>query len=526
MRGKWYFFLMLATTMAFIISACEDDPPAQTDDTELQADITDISNDSTLPDSEEAVADITPETQEEAIEDTNLSEFDGIIIDYTGQCEQEELATCESTTEPPTINADITVFVENNAIPLKCEVDSEMVWDFEVMMKEYQDKNVFMLGEVHGSNEIGMLSSELFEIMVREAGVNVLVMEIGMDATGPLNEFVRTGDDSSGTPINEYGFDMYSDNMFRKILPRKAHELYLQGIEIYVVGIDTPQNLAWVNEQIEAIAELITDETVKALILDELPEPREPRSYGMMGLESAYVDRAEDYHEHIVDNQDAICAKLDEANCEQLEFLAFTLYIGAVFVSEEFMMATMTGNMGPEIMEQMEQRERVIYTNYQLALNTEDVRVYAHMGAAHASKEGWTVARRLNEEYPMTIDRVFTTASSYGPGSEIFYGFSTQTLPPEPMTVSNALKLRDIDRYFISTNNPGFDCQQNPYLDVPVPQMGGTYGNSWDAFVWYKELTPERTGFGKNNSPKARFVQDQIRRMEFANEVLRVSNGQ
>ncbi len=196
-------------------------------------------------------------------------------------CGHPLLATCEHVSAAPTLANEISTFVKNNAFPLRCAEAGAEGWDFSIYGEEFAGQQAFFMGEVHGSNEIGQASADLFEYLVRFHGVQVLALEIGMDTTEDLKDFLATG---SPTAMQAIGADMYGDNMFRRLLPERAHELVLEGYEIDVVGVDVPQRLAWVNEEIEAIAAELDDEVAVGLLLDTLPAPREIQSYGMMAL--------------------------------------------------------------------------------------------------------------------------------------------------------------------------------------------------------------------------------------------------
>lgn len=443
---------------------------------------------------------------------------------YPSACDNDNtLVVCSETSPAPSGDAAIQAFVSENAFPLRCGPGADAPLDLGVLQNAYLDMRVFIFGEMHGSNEVGPLSAELFEALVLRGGVDTLVLEIGMDVTAALEEYVRTGDDSAGTPIAEAGFAMYSDKMFRRALPARAHALYERGVRVQVFGVDAPQRLAWVNEQLVAAAASLGSDEARALLLDTLPAAREMNSYGLFGIETAYVDAARAYHQHVVDNLEAICVGVDEAACTHIERLAFALYIGAVINSQDFMMAAMSGETTPEMMAVMRERETLIRYNFEQALARPDARVYAHMGAAHAAKGGWNVAAALQEEFAPTAGRVITTGTSYGPGSRIFYGIMTQDVPPEPAVVAAALADSPIENFFVPTAYPGRGCVLNPFLMMAIPELESSYGVAWDGLVYYRQLTPdvpEGLPWKSGGGWLQQFVRDQQWRMAFADRLL------
>lgn len=435
-----------------------------------------------------------------------------------GACDQPDLAGCETTGPAPTGANGEAGFASNNAIPLYCSGTSGPEWDFSIFLKESQDKRLFIFGEVHGAKEIGPASGRLFEWMVRYAGVNVLALEIGMDTTMAMNQYVQTGDSSAAAA---YGQGLYSENMFRRVLPDRAHELVEEGYPVAAFGVDTPQRLAWVNEQLQGIAAGMKNLEAKKALLDKMPPPREEASYGMFGIESAYVDKAKTYSDHVASNLDIICIDFDEAECRHVEMLAYALWIGSVFVSQDFMMSGMGGGSA-EMFQMMMKREVLLIYNFEQILKNSGVRVYSHMGAAHAAQDGWNVAAQLDQFFEPVMGKVYTTTPAYGPSSAVFYGISTQNLPPEPKSVSDGLASMPHPNYFLSTNKPGLGCVENPFAGKPEMRLGGLYGSSWDAFFWFKKLTADNPGgwFYVNTVHFPTFGHSLTARLHFANAML------
>jgi len=436
--------------------------------------------------------------------------------------EPDELVPCDATGPAPSDAATIAQWAGDNAVPLRCTDALGEHWDFDILVSEFSGMGVFFMGEIHGSAEIGPASADLFEALVFGAGVSVAALEMGMDTTDALNEYVLTGDEA----VLDDGFfwGQYGDNMFRKTIPRRAREIYEEtGIHVQVIGVDVPQRLAWVNERIEELAQDLGAQA-RGLLLDVIPEPKEP-PYGVfgMGLDTAYVNLAKSYHQHLLDHQDVICAELDDEACEDLEFLAWALYTGAVFNSTDFQMAMMGRGGNPlDMMAWMNEREFLLEHNLRRAAPNEAAVVYAHMGAAHCAKGGWNVAGLLDAEHPPLQGRVYSVTPAYGQGSKVFYGMGAQPVAPEPTALAGLLSQLPLDNYFVSTGHPGRDCSENPFSGETAYQVGVSYGTGYDAFFWYHLLTPEQAGWGGWGKPspgedwRADFIRDQVERMRFA----------
>jgi hypothetical protein len=445
---------------------------------------------------------------------------------------QPSLPECGDDVLPaPEDSPGIVDHSEANAIPLRCDEGGEQVWELDVLVDEFDGMLIFMMGEAHGSNEIGPASVALFEALYDAGSVDVVALEIGMDATESMAEYIETG---GGDFATLYGSAALGTNMFRRVFPERARERFLaDGTIIDLRGVDTPQRLAWVNEQLLALAETIADDAARGLVVDPMPPPREMDEYGLLGLPTAYVTQCQTYYEAIVADLDAICAELpagDETACDRLEHLAYALWIGAIFNSQDFMLEMLTGGSSPQMLEWMDQREDLIYWNYEQLWSDVGAGVYAHMGSAHVAKGGTMrhVAAMLNELHSPTLGAVYSVTPAYGPGSRIFYGFMTQDVPAEPSLVAEALAEAPVDNYYLSTVRPGFDCTASPWTDVPsgMGLPGTTYGD-WDAFFWYRVLTPDVPDMGGGGggvrsllTAGERALLDHVERIRFADEVM------
>ncbi|MBN1947967.1 MAG: hypothetical protein JW797_20030 [Bradymonadales bacterium] len=520
--SRFWLFASLVALLAAVADCSDDDPSSGGPTDDLSSDLGEDLAPDQGGDLEDDLADAVEET--DAADDLPADEESDLQGVACGQ--QPTLPECETTTSAPTANEEIEQFAADNAIPLTCVEEGHQRWEFDIFFDELASNKLYLMGEVHGSNEIGPASADLFEALVREEMVDLLVLEIGMDVTDALNEYVETGE---GPFLTVYGYSYYGPNMYRRTLPDRARALHLAGTTIPIVGVDPPQRLAWVNEQIHDLADGLTDETIQGLILDDLPRPREMDDYGLVGLETDYVTDCQEYHQHIVDNLQTICTVFDEAACERMEYMAFALYMGAAFNSQELALAAMDpgGTMPPRIVEWLTEREELIFWNFRQAMPTGEERIYGHMGAAHAAKtsDQLLLAGMMNTDFEPTAGQVYTITPAYGPGSAIFYGLFTQDVPPEPELVSNALSELEGDRYFLSTHKPGIECLANPFLDISAITMvsGANYGTGWDAFFWFSRLTPDIPRFGSakvtRNSPEA-WTMDNLRRTQWADRQL------
>lgn len=445
-----------------------------------------------------------PDSEDTAEEDVQEEEVE------EGACgRQPTLPECTDVSPAPATTEEIHEFVDVNAIPLRCSEDGIERWEFDILFDEFEDMSVFMMGEIHGSVEIGKASADLFEAMAGKGIVNVMSMEIAMDVTEAMNEYITRG---AGDLVDVYGFSEWPRNVFWRTLVERARDMHLAGTTLPAYGVDTPWRLAWVNEQIEAMAAGLGDEA-RGLMLDTLPAPVEFGEW----VESPYVNETEAYHQHIVNHSGTICAELIDADCERLQYLALALYLGAFINSMEFYTSP------PDVMEAwFARREDLVFYNYRMFIQSGEERVYTHMGAAHTAKMDGQVAYWLDMDHPATADGVYTVAPAYGPGSKIMYGAWVFDLDPEPQIASDILWKLPIDNYFLATHHPGTGCIGNPFVRVEVTELGGFYGASYDSLFWYRLLTPDRSGGGGRDmmSPMRRAIMDKWERMQYADTLM------
>jgi hypothetical protein len=468
-----------------------------------------------------------PDTTEDVVEDT-LDDLDALeepdtepdvaeepdAVDVVeeepgiGPCgHQPDLPVCSTTEPAPTGTDEIRQFVVDNSIPLRCLDGETEVWEFDVYLDEMDVENVFMMGEIHGSVEIGEASADLLEVMTAEGLVDTLAIEIAMDATDAMNEYVTTG---AGPLVDYYGLTSWPAHLMWRVLPQRARQMSLDGTTLRMVGVDTPWRLAWVNEQIEAIAATLSP-TSAALLTDTLPAPME---YGVW-LEEPYVTECETYRDHVLDNLATICTELTADECERLEFMARGLWLGAF--PNSMLMYTAPW---PVVEDWFARREQLIYYNYRMAIVTGDEKVYAHMGAAHTAKAPGNVAYMLQNDHTPTAGLVYTVTPAYGPGSRIMYGGWVQSVDPEPLVVSAMLAGALVDNYFLATNHPGVGCIGNPMSDDPVSSVSSTYGQAYDSMFWYRVLTADTTGFMPDGTdPMRELIMQKYWTMQYADSI-------
>ncbi len=395
------------------------------------------------------------------------------------------LPTCPTTTPAPTQNAEIEAFVTDNAVALRCvEPNGKESWDFDTLLEASAESNLIMTGEIHGSDEIGPTSAALFKTLARAGRVDVLAIEMPMEWSDDADEWVVSGTGFFG----QYVLPLVAPAMMWKVLPAAAQELHGEGITIPVVGVDFPYDLSAINEEIETIAAGLAP-TVAEALLEGLPPPVNDQGV----VDQSYVDGAEAYHQHVVDNQAEFCSALDDRTCSRLETYAWALFVGGFTHLPGFM-----EEYTPALMQWFEDREQLIFMNYQHIFADGTERVYAHMGAHHTGKGDDAVAQWLHEQFEPTTGKLFTLTCGMGPGSVITYGGDPVDLDPEPTQMSNALSDAPSDVYFLSSVLPGGDCVGNPFQDMKVPGSGWgsnlEYGTTYDGIVFYRQLSPEGNG--------------------------------
>ena len=396
------------------------------------------------------------------------------------------LPDCPALEPAPTTPAGVAAFTRDNALPLYCTSAEGERRSLAALVADAGEARLIMFGEVHGSAELGHVSADLFEALVRAGAVNAVGMEMGFDLTGPMNTYVQTG---GGPLVHSYGFDYFPPDLFATTLLRRARALWEEGFAIHAFGVDSPMRLAHVNEELEAIADRLSPEA-GALVRELMPEPVELWEMPP----GDYAARADAYHEHVVAHQATICEGLAPEDCARIVQLSDAFWIGHTHMSDFDRMSE------AELIDFFDRREQLIFAVYRWNFADTERRVYAHMGAAHTCTSGdgdtyggVNAGGFLQRDYPPTEGRVYSTHVAWGDGSAINYGGIIYDQPAEPALVANAMEDAEGDEYAISLKRPGEGCVTNP-LETGLRQVYyfAPYSDCYDTLVYVRQLTPER----------------------------------
>lgn len=376
---------------------------------------------------------------------------------------------CGTTKPAPTTTTTIASFVKKSAVPLRCDAAGNAdVWDVRPLVQLYGKQKMFMMGEVHGTNEIGIMSSLVFEQLASQKLVNVVAFEMPMDLEPALQRYLDTGKDPMAQQIIQHG----SPNMFGTILTKTARALVVKGIPLRIGAVDIPYDP---QTAVHAIQEVATKLTVqKNAVLATLPtsnaEPPGP----------ADIAAANTYFDHIMANKSTICSELSVADCDRLVAMTHALWA-----------STLSGDRGDDQL-WFARREEVIYYNLRTKMAAPTDRMFLHMGAFHTNKGAASAGSRMAHEYALTKDQVFSVAPAYGDGSVIWYG-EDMDLPGAPGTIVSALSHVPAHPFFVSTTRPSASCESNPLGEEPEDSVGGgTRGELYDGYIHYGKLTSEQ----------------------------------
>lgn len=379
---------------------------------------------------------------------------------------------CTDTKPPPATKTEVASFVKDSAIPLRCTGSAgEHAWDLRPLVELYGSQKMFMMGEVHGTNEIGIVSALLFEQLASQGLVNVVASELPMDIEESLQNYVDDGKD----PMAEQILRSFSRNFFGSILTKTARELATKGIKVRVGAVDVPASPDIAVHAIEQIATKLT--TQKDTVLATLPtSTAHPPS-------ATDMDKANAYFDHVMSKKADICAELSEADCDRLSAMTHALWASTLSYDEashdELWFA---------------RREEVIYYNLRTKMAAPGDRMFLHMGAFHTNKHDRSAGSRMAKEYSLTKGQVFSVAPAYGDGSVIWYGGDV-SLPGEPATIVSALSDTPDHPFFVSTTRPNAACEGNPVGAEPEETVvdTGTRGDLYDGYIHYGALTSERS---------------------------------
>lgn len=377
---------------------------------------------------------------------------------------------CSSQQPAPATSAAISQFIKDDAIPIRCGDPDNARWDLTPLVQAFGSQKMFMMGEVHGTNEIGIVSSLIFEELASKDLVNVLGFEMPMDLEPMFQHYVDTGSDVSA----EQMLDHFAPNMFGSILTKTARDLVAKGKKIRVGAVDSPYSTYIPVKAIQDVAAKLTSQTQKDNVLSTLPtNMSEPATPDDLVKVNAYFD-------HIAAEKTAICAELSEADCDRLDAMTHALWTAA------------TSYDRTDEMLWFERREIVIYYNMRSKMPAASDRMFLHMGAFHTNKHEASAGSRMANEYALTKGQVLSIAPAYGDGSVIWYG-EDMDMEADPTTITDALGHTPDHPFFVSTNRPSASCAANPLGEEMESNVGGgTRGELYDGYILYGQLTSEK----------------------------------
>jgi len=384
--------------------------------------------------------------------------------------------TCGSTKSAPTSSTAISKFVKDASVPIRCGTSEKSTWDLRPLIEQYGDKKIFMMGEVHGTNEIGIVSSLVFDELLKKNLVNVVAFEMPMDVEASYQRWVDTGKDATADNLIKH----LAPNFFGTLLPKSAREAVVKGAKIKVGAVDIPQNPQIAIYAIQEVAQKLS--TQKSTVLSTLPT-------SVTGQGSPEEEtQVSAYFDHIMAKKTEICTELSEADCDRLNAMTHALWA-----------ATTTYSNGPGSADSelwFARREEVIYYNMKTKIAGPSDRMFLHMGAAHTNKHTFSAGSRMSKEYTLTKGLVFSVAPAWGDGSVIWYG-QNMPLPGDPTTIISALSDAPPHPMFLSMTRPTNNCEENPVGLELEGRVGhdndGTRAQLYDGYIHYGKLTSERS---------------------------------
>ena len=99
------------------------------------------------------------------------------------------------------------------------------------------------------------------------------------------------------------------------------------------------------------------------------------------------------------------------------------------------------------------------------------------------------MAARLNLDGELPNNKVYSIALAYG-GGQIMHNGQLFELPAYPSILSQGLQDSPDDVFLVSTSRPSVDCVENPLSIAVDTTYGVTFQELFDAFVYFKQLTP------------------------------------
>lgn len=378
--------------------------------------------------------------------------------------------SCTTIKSPPTSVDAIDSFLKENAVPLRCaEGSSDATWNLQPLIDLYGENKMFMLGEVHGSNEIGILSAKILTALAEKNLVNVVGMELPMDYAPDLQRYVNTG-----SPSGDSLFGDFATNFFGRILPTTARELKQKGIALTIACVDYPQDPNGPIATIQQIATKLSAQ--KTTVLATLPAAI---SYPPTTNELKQVD---DYYALLTSKKSSVCTELSAAECDHLYVMLNALWVSAK-----------VGEADGDSDEWFARRETVIYFNMRQSLGEAD-RMYLHMGSFHTNKFDSSAGSLMAHDYALTKDKVFSVAPAYGDKSVIWYAGEKEQLDGEPASIIRSLAATTLHPHYVSTTRPNAACEGNPLgveLETEVTESAGKRAEMYDGYIHYGVLTSE-----------------------------------
>ncbi len=410
-----------------------------------------------------------------------------------------------SALKPAPKSAEATIeFIRQNAMPLRCaRADQEPMWDLRPLVDLFGANKIFMLGEAHGSNELGIVSSLVFRELASKGLVNVLAFELSMDFDEYLQHYLEKGEDQ----VIEGLFDLKAKNFYGSLLTKVARELAAKGTPLRIHAVDAPYSPESSVAALKEIANKLT--TQKNRVLATLPKAADPPTADDLTKADAYFDE-------ITAHETEICAELSVTDCERLDAMTHALWV-STYLSEE---------TRPDVF--AERREEVIYYNVRTKLTAPADRMFLHMGSNHTNKYRASVGKRMSDDYELTKGKVFSVAPAFGNGSVVYYG-AEMPLEGRPTTIVAALGDQPAHPAFISTTRPSAACEENPF-GAEMEELLGTPGRRfevYDGYIHYGKLTsekkPEKTGLSRTRDVAGRAAEAMDRVEALDRAALRVA---
>ncbi len=387
--------------------------------------------------------------------------------------------TCATTTPAKTADADVAKFVVDSAVPIRCGNEDNAVWDVRPLVELYGSNKMFMVGEVHGTNEIGIVSSVLLKELASMKLVTVLGFELPMDFEPVLQRYVDTGQGAGARFVSGM-----ARNMFGALLTKTARHLAEKGVQLRVAAVDFPRLPDIAEAAIREVAAKLT--TQKGTVLETLPH--------IVGQPtSADFPAANAYFDLVVGKKTEICAELSAPDCDRLVAMTHALWTTTLSFDDNV----------AQTPEWFARREEVIYYNMHVKMAAPTDRMFLHMGAAHTNKHSGSAGSRMAKEFEGTKGQVFSVAPAYGDGSVISYGGRRVDLTGEPQALVGPLTQAPSHPLFISTTRPSASCAKNPLADLDETSIrgGGTMGQLYDGYIHYGKVTSEREPSDTTLSP-------------------------